>query len=241
MADIDHAANRDITPAEESAYNNTAREPRRHTIARLGNRLRRQSTAPRRDEAAAERDRVAEIRDEGGRDRDRHSSTWHCRRARARRSCVKRAEKLRAHAARSGAQAEDRARATSDRVNAARERGRLEAELQAAHLDELTGAYRRKMCSLALYTRSDRGATVRRPVRRRLRRRGPTPVSGTIVTVTPGDRVLQSVVQAMRTRLRSFDRSSGMAATSLSADGWNGHRRSGTPVRSDRDGRGGGR
>jgi diguanylate cyclase (GGDEF)-like protein len=114
-------------------------------------------------------------------------------------------EKLRAHAADERARAaEDRARATSDRANAARERGRLEAELEDAHLDELTGAYRREMGRLALSHEIDRA------------RRSDGRFVVAFVDVdrlkavndrdghAAGDRVLQSVVQAMRTRLRSF-------------------------------------
>ena len=90
-------------------------------------------------------------------------------------------------------------------MNASRERGRLEAELQAAHLDDLTGAYRREMGRLALSHEIDRA------------RRSDGRFVVAFVDVdrlktvndrdghAAGDRVLQSVVLAMRTRLRSFD------------------------------------
>jgi diguanylate cyclase (GGDEF)-like protein len=206
MADIDHAAHRDITPAQESAYNSTRENRADTSIDRLGNRLRRQATARERDEAASERDRVAQIRDEGGRDRDRHSVDLALPSNDREAKLLGELEKLRAHAAEERARAaEDRARATSDRVNAARERGRLEGELQAAHLDELTGAYRREMGRLALSHEIDRA------------RRSDGRFVVAFVDVdrlkavndrdghAAGDRVLQSVVQAMRTRLRSFD------------------------------------
>jgi diguanylate cyclase (GGDEF)-like protein len=206
MADLDRAAHPDLTPAEESAYN-SSRENRADTsINRLGNRLRRQATARERDEAAAERDRVAEIRDEGGRGRDAHAADLAMPSNDREARLLGELEKLRAHAAEERARAaEDRARATADRANAARERERLEAELQAAHLDDLTGAYRREMGRLALSHEIDRA------------RRSDGRFVVAFVDVdrlkvvndrdghAAGDRVLQSVVQAIRTRLRSFD------------------------------------
>ena len=83
-------------------------------------------------------------------------------------------ERLAAEAAADRARAaEDRARAARDRTSAANERARMEDELRMAHLDELTGAYRREMGRLALSHEIDS--------------------------------VLQSVVLAMRSNLRSFD------------------------------------
>ena len=206
MADIDHAAHRDITPAEESAYLITRESRADVSIDRLGNRLRRQSTARERDEAAIERDRVAEIRDESGRNRDVHSANLALPSSDHEATLLRELEKLRAHAAEERARAaEDRARAISDRLNAARERGRLEGELEAAHLDELTGAYRREMGRLALSHEIDRA------------RRSDGRFVVAFVDVdrlktvndrdgyAAGDRVLQSVAQAIRTRLRSFD------------------------------------
>jgi diguanylate cyclase (GGDEF)-like protein len=101
--------------------------------------------------------------------------------------------------------AADRARAAMDRANAARERARLESELRLAHLDELTGAYRREMGRLALSHEIDRA------------RRSDGRFVLAFVDVdglkaandrdghAAGDRILQTVVRAMRARLRSFD------------------------------------
>jgi len=92
-----------------------------------------------------------------------------------------------------------------DRDNAARIRARLEAELQQAHLDELTGAYRREMGRMALSNEIDRA------------RRSDGRFVLAFVDVdglkgvndrdghAAGDRVLQSVTEAIRSRLRSFD------------------------------------
>jgi diguanylate cyclase (GGDEF)-like protein len=206
MADMDRAAHRDLTPAEESAYNSSRENRADASIDRLGNRIRRHATARQRDDAAAERDRVAEIRDEGGRGRDAHSTDLALPSNDREAKLLQELEKLRAHAAEERARAaEDRARATADRVSAKRERERLEAALEAAHLDELTGAYRREMGRLALSHEIDRA------------RRSDGRFVVAFVDVdrlkavndrdghAAGDRVLQSVVQAIRTRLRSFD------------------------------------
>ena len=72
--------------------------------------------------------------------------------------------------------AADRGRAATDRANVAREHARLEAELKVAHLDDLTGAYRREIGQLALSHEIDRarrsdGRFVLTPDRPRLGRR----------------------------------------------------------------------
>ena len=149
---------------------------------------------------------MAEIRDEGGRGRDAHATDLAMPLSRREAQLMRELEGLRAQAAADRAQAaEDRARAADDRAKAARERARLETELQAAHLDELTGACRCEMGRLALTHEIER---VRRSG-------GPFIVAFVDVdelkTVNDrdghaaGDHVLQSVVRAMRARLRSFD------------------------------------
>jgi diguanylate cyclase (GGDEF)-like protein len=205
-ADKDRAARRALTPDEESAYESSREYRESSSFERLGNRLRRQATARDRDEAATDRDRMAEIRDEGGRGRDAHATDLALPSYEGEAHLLHELEKLRAQAATDRLRAaEDRARAASDRAKAARERALLEAELQAAHLDELTGAYRREMGRLALTHEIER---VRRSG-------GPFVVAFVDVDElkavndrdghAAGDRVLQSVVRAMRARLRSFD------------------------------------
>ena len=114
------------------------------------------------------------------------------------------AARVRAAAARvRAASSEDRAAQGED--SAARERARLEAELLGAHLDDLTGAFRREMGRLALNHEIDRA------------RRG----DGRFVIVfadvdglklvndrdghAAGDHVLKRLVWTMRSNLRSFD------------------------------------
>jgi diguanylate cyclase (GGDEF)-like protein len=205
-ADKDRAAHRDRTPDEESAYESSRENREGGSVERLGNRLGRQSTARDRDEAATDRDRTAEIRDDGGRGRDAHAADLAVPSSERERQLMRQLEEVRAQAAADRDRAaKDRARAASDRAKAARERVRLEAELEAAHLDELTGAYRRGMGRLALAHEIDRA------------RRSDGRFVVAFVDVdrlkmvndraghAAGDRVLQSVVRAMRTRLRSFD------------------------------------
>jgi diguanylate cyclase (GGDEF)-like protein len=205
-ADKDHASHRDLSPDDEKAYEGSRESREAASFERLGNRIHRQATARDRDQAATERDRMAAIRDEGSRDRDAHAADLAVPSSAREAQLLHELEELRAQAALDRARAaEDRSRAASDRAKAARERARLEKELQAAHLDDLTGAYRREMGRLALSHEIER---VRRSG-------GPFVVAFVDVDElkavndrdghAAGDHVLQSVVRAMRARLRSFD------------------------------------
>jgi len=101
--------------------------------------------------------------------------------------------------------AADRERAAAERAVAAEERASLEAQLRLAHLDLLTGTYRREMGQMALNQEIDRA------------RRADGRFVVAFVDVdglkaindgqghAAGDRVLQVVAQAIRTSLRSFD------------------------------------
>ena len=206
IADRERAAHHDLTPDEESAYERSREIRESSSFERLGNRIRRQATARDRDKAATDRDRMAEIRDEGGRGRDAHATDLALPLSERETHLVRDLEELRAQAAIDRVRAaEDRARGATDRAKAASERAQLETELQAAHLDELTGAYRREMGRLAITHEIER---VRRSG-------GPFVVAFVDVDQlgpvndraghAAGDRVLQSVVLAIRARLRSFD------------------------------------
>lgn len=205
-ADKDRAAHRALSPEDEKSYESSRENREGASFVRLGDRIRRQATARARDEAATDRDRMAEIRDEGGRGRDALAADLELASSEREAQLNRELEELRAQAAADRSRAaDDRARAASDRVKAARERARLEAELQVAHLDELTGAYRREMGRLAITHEIDRAG----------RSGGPLVVAFVDIdefkTVNDrdghaaGDRVLQSVVRAMRARLRPFD------------------------------------
>jgi diguanylate cyclase (GGDEF)-like protein len=205
-ADRDRAALADLTSADESAYRISRGERAWASSGRLGSRLGRGGTGRDRDAAATSRDRMAEIRDEGGRGRDAHAADLAQPTTERETELFRQLEELRAQAAADRARAaDDRARAAGDRAKWGRERGRLESEISAAHLDGLTGAYGREMGHLALSHEIDRA------------RRSDGRFVIAFVDVdrlkdvndrdghAAGDRVLQSVVRAMRTRLRSFD------------------------------------
>ena len=208
-ADRDHNADRSVTGGDQRAYETSREEREKASLGRFGNQLHRSSTAQGRDAASADRDRNARVRDEASRARDaRDAGTTILAPAETetQASLMKQLQELRAQAAADRARAAaDRARAATDRANAARERDRLEAELRSAHLDELTGAYRREMGRLALTHEIDRA------------RRSDGRFVVAFVDVdrlktvndreghAAGDRVLQSVVREIRARLRSFD------------------------------------
>lgn len=204
-ADRDHAAHTS-TPAQETAYATSRDERVTESFQRMGNRLWRAGTARDRDDTAKQRDVMAETRDLAGRARDIQAADEARAATELQAALMKQLETLAADAASDRARAAaDRARAANDRANAARERARLEAELDRAHLDELTGAYRREMGRLALSNEIDRA------------RRSDGRFVVAFVDVDDlkevndreghgaGDRVLQTVVTAIRERLRSFD------------------------------------
>jgi diguanylate cyclase (GGDEF)-like protein len=203
-ADRDHDAN--LTGDDRNAYDMSREEREAASIERFGTRLNRARTAHARDQTAADRDRHAELRDEAGHVRDARAASLPPGSTAAEAALIKQLEAVRAQARADRARAAaDRARAAADRANAARERDRLEAELRSAHLDELTGAYRREMGRMALSHEIDRA------------RRSDGRFVVAFVDVdrlkivndreghAAGDRVLQTVVREIRSRLRSFD------------------------------------
>lgn len=205
-ADRDHDARSIVSAADESAY--VASRELRETVAiqRELHRQARAATARDRDATARQRDRIAEARDDAGRTRDARAAMDAQTRDTSDASLLRQLEELAARAAADRARAAaDRARAAIDRANAARERARLEAELRSAHLDDLTGAYRRDMGRLALSHEIDRA------------RRSDGRFVVAFVDVdglkdvndreghAAGDHVLETVVDAIRMRLRSFD------------------------------------
>ena len=205
-ADREHARRFDLDAADESAYDASRSERVSGSFERLWTRLDRESTARDRDLTATDRDRIADARDEAARARDARAAELEVPSAASEAALVRQLQQLGAVAAADRARAAaDRERAALDRVNAARERARLEAELHSAHLDELTGAYRREMGRLALSHEIDRA------------RRSDGRFVLAFVDVdglkdvndreghAAGDRVLQTVVRSIRTRLRSFD------------------------------------
>jgi diguanylate cyclase (GGDEF)-like protein len=206
ISDRERAARPDLGGGDANAYDATRDQRDTGTSERLGNRLKRANTARERDATASERDRNAEARDEAARGRDLRTADIAATAGPTNGSLIQQLEELGAEAATDRARAAtDRARAAGDRENAARERSRLESELHAAHLDQLTGAYGRELGQTALAHEISRA------------RRGDGRFVLAFVDVdglksvndrdghAAGDQVLQNVVAQIRTRLRSFD------------------------------------
>jgi diguanylate cyclase (GGDEF)-like protein len=166
----------------------------------------RADRAHERDELAGRRDQTAAARDEAGRARDASIGSLAKALDEPSAATTKQLFRLALKAADDRARAaDDRKEAANDRAFAAREKTGLQAALRSAHLDELTGAYRREMGRLALVHEIERV------------RRGNGRLVVAFVDVDglkalndheshgAGDRALQTVVTAIRTRLRSFD------------------------------------
>ena len=181
-----------------------ARETTR--LRRLATHADRAETARIRAKTAGERDAMAAERDEAARRMDARAQAVERSIADSEAPLARRLEQLRTRAAADRARAAaDRERAAQDRAIAAEERSRLEAELHHAHLDDLTGAFRREMGTLALSHEIDRA------------RRGDGRFVIAFVDVdgmkavndrdghAAGDHVLQTLVSTMRSNLRSFD------------------------------------
>lgn len=158
------------------------------------------------DALATRRDQIALARDDAGRARDAVIGSLADVLGQPAGSMTKQLFRLGLEAAEDRVRAaDDRQRAARDRANASREKAGLEAALRSAHLDELTGAYRREMGRMALNQEIDRA------------RRANGKLVVAFVDVdglkdlndrvghAAGDRVLQTVVTAIRKRLRSFD------------------------------------
>jgi diguanylate cyclase (GGDEF)-like protein len=130
------------------------------TLARSQVSSERDEQANQRDEVAQQRDRVAEERDRVAEEHDREM-----KRAgedlggddpRAARAMAALAEMRDRAAAQRMQAATDRTRAARDRKAAAADREHLLAELERAHLDDLTGAYRRGMGETTLVNEIER-------------------------------------------------------------------------------------
>jgi diguanylate cyclase (GGDEF)-like protein len=205
-ADRERAGDRSRDRADEIAYDASRAERETTTIARYASRQTRARTTSDRDVTATLRDQIAAARDEAARARDARVGSLADALNQPSAALTKLLFRLRLEAANDRARAaEDRQRSETDRASAAREKAALEEALRSAHLDELTGAYRREMGRLALSQEIDRAQRA----------------DGRLVVAfvdvddlknlndreghAAGDRALQAVVGAIRRRLRSFD------------------------------------
>jgi diguanylate cyclase (GGDEF)-like protein len=169
----------------------------------------RVETAQGRDETAWHRDLTAQARDGVADRRDRDSSKIERKmasRGSSLRAALEHASEIRARAAKDRTRAaDDRAQAARDRERAAEERDEAVAELRRAHLDELTGAFRRGSGEDALQSEIDRA------------RRGEIPLVLAFLDVDAlrevnnreghpaGDALLRDVVAAIRSKVRSYE------------------------------------
>ena len=206
-SDREHAAGkRRLSATEEQAYTSARAERDSGSFERRWNRLMRGRTSHDRDAVATTRDRIAAARDTTAAARDQRPGGATLLSPDREVPVSKQLEELRIRAAAERARAaQDRERAAQERAEFARERTRLEAELRSAHLDDLTGTYRREMGRMALSHEIDRA-----------RRSGGQFVLAFVDVDrlkeindrqghAAGDHVLQVVVDTIRTRLRSFD------------------------------------
>jgi diguanylate cyclase (GGDEF)-like protein len=198
QASADHDRRPESETAEE-AYEAARTARQTNTVLRLAGRLDRANAARLRDLSATERDQMAARRDEIARRRDTRTEAIDEAIVASDAPMDEKFERLRARAA------ADRRNAAEDRRKAARERGELKAELNSAHLDDLTGAYRREMGTLAL----------RHEIERAQRSNGRFVIAFVDVDGmkqvndraghAAGDHVLKTLVWQMRSSLRSFD------------------------------------
>ena len=197
----DHASGAELEAYEGSRVLREAAK-----IHRIATHLGRARTTRARAVTAAERDATATARDETARRRDARAQAIDRSIAASDAPAAEKIERVRARAQADRARAAaDRERAAQDRAEAALERERLEAELSTAHLDDLTGAFRRDMGWLALTHEIARA------------RRGDGRFVVAFVDLddlktvndrdghAAGDAVLRTLVAAMRSHLRSFD------------------------------------
>ena len=203
-ADRDHLGAADA--AAQHQYETTRAARQKVSLERNVTQLERRRTAEDREVAARARDEQATRRDQRARERDVVAAPLEQSLAELEPVLAERIMRLREQAAADRTEAAgDRERAARDRHAAAHERARLERELLTAHLDDLTGAYRRDMGQLAVSHELDRA------------RRGDGRFVLAFVDVddlklindrdghAAGDRALQTVVSTMRRALRSYD------------------------------------
>lgn len=206
-----------MTKKEESGTDRTERDSDRKvapgheasSLSRVSAAEEYAREAEKRDEAARHRDMAAEIRDQAASRRDRAMADRE--RAMAEggatfEAAVKHAEEARTLAAADRAlAAEDRQKAARDRLRAAQDRAETLAALYYAHLDDLTGAYRRGRGEQAVQAEIDRA------------RRSDGMLVLAVIDVdglkrlndekghAAGDALLRDVVAAIRANIRSYE------------------------------------
>jgi len=167
------------------------------TVVRTRNATERLDAADRRDVVSGERDRVADARDRAADARDRMAARF---------QPVGPAVDVAARAAADRKQAaDDRRRAAADREQAAADRRQVRTALAEAHLDELTGTYRRGLGILE----------IQREINRARHSGGPLVLAFVDIDGlkqvndlrghAAGDALLVEVATTIRSKLRSYD------------------------------------
>jgi diguanylate cyclase (GGDEF)-like protein len=205
-ADRDESGKPDAIRARHVAYDTSRKEREASSAERDNSRRMREIGTRDRNATAVDRDRRPRGRDSAADAGYAGASRLKSIFVESERSVTEQLQMLSVQAAADRVRAaSDRARAASDLAHAARERERLETELRAAHLDDLTGAYRREVGELALSNEIERA------------RRADGRFVIAFVDVdglklvndrdghAAGDRILRTVVDAIRMRLRPFD------------------------------------
>jgi diguanylate cyclase (GGDEF)-like protein len=179
------------------------------TLVRAQVSFERDDQAKQRDEVARTRDRVAEERDRAAEEHDREMRRVDedlgrddPRVAKALRALAEMRDKAIAYRTQAAA---DRERAARDREAAAADRQDLLSELERAHIDDLTGAYRRGMGEVALVNEIERA------------RRSEGALAVAYIDCdglkelndreghTAGDAMLRDLVALLRSKLRPYD------------------------------------
>lgn len=205
-ADIDRPRRGSADLPALDASRSSPRAPEASSISRLSALTSQTRVSRLQVDKAAEHDAVATKRDETARRRDVRAEALDRSIAASDAPMADKLEHVRARASAARARAAaDRDTAAQDRADAADERSFLEAELNSAHLDDLTGAFRREMGRLALAHEIDRArradgrfviAFVDIDGMKRVNDRDGH---------AAGDHVLKTLVWTMRSKLRSFD------------------------------------
>jgi diguanylate cyclase (GGDEF)-like protein len=179
------------------------------TLVRAQVSFERDAQAKERDETARQRDRLAEERDRVAEEHDREIKrlgeelgSGDPRARRALLALAKMRDRAAAHRMRTTA---DRARAARDREVAAADRKHLLAELERAHLDDLTGAYRRGMGEIALVNEIERARRTKRALALAFVDCDALKAVNDRGGHQAGDALLRELVAVLRSKLRPYD------------------------------------
>jgi diguanylate cyclase (GGDEF)-like protein len=198
--DLRHAHEESLVERRET---NAARDET--SVGRARTASERFATAARRDETARLRDLAAEARDHAAAERDHAEETAHHLKLSQETVETLQAESRARASADRGAAARDRAQAARDRELTAREREQTRRDLELAHLDELTGVYRRSLGNMALQHELDRAErSGKELVLAFVDVNGLKQVNDRHGHAA-GDALLRDVTTAIRSKLRSYD------------------------------------